>query len=162
MASTISTSTAEASTCGMPRPCQSTGLQNGCANLCSMMDFVALMQWRIARSRASDDMITCKIHPVGVNNYNTTQMGGRRAGTRAMFGLRHVVPVAHHLCARSISTSMPATAAMAQDSRRTGVLAIKCGMTREWDAWGVAQPLTVLKVRFPRLSKHLGDAARSC
>ena len=37
----------------MPRPCQSTGVQKGCANLCSMIDLVALTQCRTARSRAS-------------------------------------------------------------------------------------------------------------
>eukprot|EP00891_Asterochloris_glomerata_P005210 jgi/Astpho2/5210/Aster-04787 len=29
-------------------------------------------------------------------------------------------------------------------SRRCGVLAVKCGMTQEWDSWGVRLPLTVL------------------
>ena len=57
------------------------------------------------------------------------------------------VGAAQQLCVRSLSASAPCAAAMAPDSRRTGVLAIKCGMTREWDSWGVAQPLTVLKAR---------------
>jgi hypothetical protein len=32
-------------------------------------------------------------------------------------------------------------------SKRVGVLALKCGMLPEWDAWGVRRVLTVLKVR---------------
>ena len=30
------------------------------------------------------------------------------------------------------------------DSKRTGVLGIKCGMTAEWTAWGERLPLTVI------------------
>lgn len=32
-------------------------------------------------------------------------------------------------------------------SKRVGVLALKCGMLPEWDAWGERRALTVLKVR---------------
>jgi large subunit ribosomal protein L3 len=30
------------------------------------------------------------------------------------------------------------------DSHRVGLLAVKCGMTCEWDAWGQRVPLTVV------------------
>lgn len=30
------------------------------------------------------------------------------------------------------------------DTRRSGVIAVKVGMTQEWDAWGVRVPLSVL------------------
>lgn len=36
--------------------------------------------------------------------------------------------------------------AVDQTARRSGLLAIKCGMTSEWDSEGVRHPLTVLKV----------------
>ena len=35
---------------------------------------------------------------------------------------------------------------MAPTSRRVGCIAVKAGMTQEWDEWGVRVPLTVLFV----------------
>merc|ERR1719201_644303 len=42
--------------------------------------------------------------------------------------------------------SSNATVAANMNVRRTGLLGIKCGMTSEWDEWGVRHPLTVVKV----------------
>ena len=46
--------------------------------------------------------------------------------------------------AASVASIPPA--AWKQRTRRTGVIAVKVGMTQEWDEWGVRLPLTVLWV----------------
>ena len=42
------------------------------------------------------------------------------------------------------SSSDEEAAAVGQYPRRTGAVAVKVGMTQDWDQWGVRVPLTVL------------------
>lgn len=46
-------------------------------------------------------------------------------------------------------------------TRRTGLLAVKVGMTQEWDAWGMRQPLTVLWVDDCQVRRGEGRAGQS-
>ena len=68
-------------------------------------------------------------------------------GSEMMLLMRQAVPelrqsVAQFHLGRSMSTSVGLGA---DQSKRTGLLAVKCGMTSEWDSWGERHPLTVLK-----------------
>ena len=41
----------------------------------------------------------------------------------------------------------------ALESKRTGILGIKCGMTSEWDERGISQPVTIVKVEDCQVSQ---------
>lgn len=55
------------------------------------------------------------------------------------------VSMARRGCA-AVAQTRRTTTEMFSRTRRTGVLGIKCGMTSEWDQWGVRHPLTIIKV----------------
>lgn len=46
-------------------------------------------------------------------------------------------------------------------AQRTGVVALKCGMTADWDAWGQRHPLTVLKLENVQVVQVKKDGDRT-